>query len=243
MKKTAQDAPGTIFSSGVATHVSPLFEHVRPHSNGSCLPVIGTFRTAEDGVDAAVPVDAKNAPTATCKTAKNAVSHKRPHRLSFSGNEETRRRNDRTEAASVLTQIVSTEGFTPERSWNRARTVMAQRRVRTRLSRRLRDGVSLQKARGAFHRALLRMVAHVDDYRRGERSSRVRSGEHAQSEAGDSDGPDAGASEAARLLRVSVSVCCQGFVQRPTPACVGLWSWSSALSVSPWAPLPAPGFP
>jgi hypothetical protein len=92
MKKTAQDAPGTIFSSGVATHVSPLFEHVRPHSNGSCLPVIGTFRTAEDGVDAAVPVDAKNAPTATCKTAENAVSHKRPHRLSFSGKKKPEER-------------------------------------------------------------------------------------------------------------------------------------------------------
>jgi hypothetical protein len=39
----------------------------------------------EDGVDAAVPVDAKNAPTATCKTAKNAVSHKRPHRYLFFG--------------------------------------------------------------------------------------------------------------------------------------------------------------
>ena len=55
--------------------------------------------------------------------------------ISFSGKEETRRRNDSTEAASVPTQIVSTEGFTPnphmEQSWNRVRTVMAQRRVRT----------------------------------------------------------------------------------------------------------------
>jgi hypothetical protein len=73
MTKTAQDALRTIFSRGVATQVFPLFEHVHPHSNGSCLTVIETFRAVEDGVDAAVAVDAKNAPTATCKTAKNAV--------------------------------------------------------------------------------------------------------------------------------------------------------------------------
>ena len=30
MKKIAQDASGTIFSRGVATQVSPLFEHARP---------------------------------------------------------------------------------------------------------------------------------------------------------------------------------------------------------------------
>ena len=87
-KKTAQDAPGTIFSRGVAIWYPP-FEHVRAQRHVSCLTVLGTFRTGEDGVDAAVPMDAKNAPTATCKTAKNAVSHKRPHRLSFSGKEET----------------------------------------------------------------------------------------------------------------------------------------------------------
>ena len=79
-KKTAQDAPGTIFSRGSLSGIPPLFEHGRPHRHVSCLTVIEPFRAGEDGVDAAVPVDAKNAPTATCKTAKNAVSHKRPHR-------------------------------------------------------------------------------------------------------------------------------------------------------------------
>jgi hypothetical protein len=37
--------------------------------------VMRKFRTVEDGVDAAVPVDAKDAPTGTWKTAQTAVFH------------------------------------------------------------------------------------------------------------------------------------------------------------------------
>ena len=49
------------------------------------------------GVDADVPVDAQLAPTGTCKTAQNAVSHKRPHPSSVSRKDEQRK--DRTLAA------------------------------------------------------------------------------------------------------------------------------------------------
>jgi len=59
----AQDAPGTIFSTGVATLVSPLSTSRILEGDCRASIVIGKFRTVEDGVDAAVPVDAQNAPT------------------------------------------------------------------------------------------------------------------------------------------------------------------------------------
>jgi len=62
-KKIAQDAPGTIFSTGVATLVSPLSTSRILEGDCRASIVIGKFRTVEDGVDAAVPVDAQNAPT------------------------------------------------------------------------------------------------------------------------------------------------------------------------------------
>jgi hypothetical protein len=59
------------------------------------------FRAVEGGVDAAVPVDAKNAPTSDLENCKNRSFPQRPHRLCFSWKEEERRTNDKTEAASV----------------------------------------------------------------------------------------------------------------------------------------------
>jgi hypothetical protein len=44
-------------------------------------------------MDAAIPVDAKNAPTGIWKTAQNAVSHERPHPSSSVYEEERRRRD------------------------------------------------------------------------------------------------------------------------------------------------------
>jgi hypothetical protein len=41
-------------------------------------------------VDAAIPVDAKNAPTGIWKTAQNAVSHERPHPSSYLYEEDRR---------------------------------------------------------------------------------------------------------------------------------------------------------
>ena len=59
------------------------------------------FRAVEDGVDAAVPVDAKTAPTSDLENCKDRSFPQRPHRLFFSWKEEERRTNDKTEAASV----------------------------------------------------------------------------------------------------------------------------------------------
>jgi hypothetical protein len=44
-------------------------------------------------MDAAIPVDAKNAPTGIWKTAQNAVSHERPHPSSLMYEEERRKTN------------------------------------------------------------------------------------------------------------------------------------------------------
>ena len=44
-------------------------------------------------MDAAIPVDAKNAPTGIWKTAQNAVSHERPHPSSLVYEEERRKTN------------------------------------------------------------------------------------------------------------------------------------------------------
>jgi hypothetical protein len=42
------------------------------------------FRAVEDGVDAAVPVDAKNAPTSDLENCKDRSFPQRPHRSCFS---------------------------------------------------------------------------------------------------------------------------------------------------------------
>ena len=52
-----------------------LFEQASPQRSLSCLNVIENVRAVEDDVDAAVPEDAKNAPTRDLNTAKTAVFH------------------------------------------------------------------------------------------------------------------------------------------------------------------------
>jgi hypothetical protein len=59
------------------------------------------FRAVEGGVDAAVPVDAKTAPTSDLENCKDRSFPQRPHRLFFFWEEENRRTNEKTEAASV----------------------------------------------------------------------------------------------------------------------------------------------
>ena len=103
-KKTAQDAPGTIFSRGGATLVSPLFEHAHPQRRLSCLNVIEDFRAVEveveDDVDAAVPVDAQNAPTATWKTADSFPQA--PTSILFLGGRKKKGRPTGTNSATQL---------------------------------------------------------------------------------------------------------------------------------------------
>ena len=62
-KENRSGCPRNDFLEGGRYLVSPLFAHGRPQSNVSCLAAIATFRADEDGVDADVPVDAKNAST------------------------------------------------------------------------------------------------------------------------------------------------------------------------------------
>lgn len=70
MKKSVQNASGTIFSRGVATWVSPFFEGAHPHRTWSAGQRARQFSTVEDNVDAATPMDAKNAPTGVWKSRK-----------------------------------------------------------------------------------------------------------------------------------------------------------------------------
>ena len=100
-KKAAQDAPGTIFSRGGATLVSPLFEQAYPQRSLSCLNVIEHFRAVEDDVDAAVPEDAKNAPPRDLENCKDRSFPQRPHRSFFLGG---RKKNGRTNDLNSVTK-------------------------------------------------------------------------------------------------------------------------------------------
>src|SRR5437773_2799476 len=112
MKKPAQDAPGTTIGTSDDRQVPPISRLAYAQRSCSSLNVIENLRAVEDGVDAAVPVDAKNAPTSDLQNRKERGFAQRPHRSSFFSEEENRRTNDKTEAASVPIQTVSTEGFT-----------------------------------------------------------------------------------------------------------------------------------
>jgi len=68
--KTAQDAPGTIFLRGVATWVSPVLNNVHPQKALRLRLCRTRLRRTEDAVDAAIPVDAKNAPTRDLETTE-----------------------------------------------------------------------------------------------------------------------------------------------------------------------------
>src|SRR5262245_37147876 len=110
-KTIAQDAPGTIFSRGWLPLVSPLSVDAYAQRRFSRCQVMGQFRATKDSVDAAVPVDAQNAPTRDLENCTNRSFPQRPHRSSFSlikeGNNE--------ESCKYANLTFSTEGFTPPR--------------------------------------------------------------------------------------------------------------------------------
>lgn len=87
--RNAQDAPGAIFSRGVATPVSPLFAtRIGPE----VISAIEHFRDVEDDADAATPVDAQNAPTGVWKSRKEHEIPTAPTSIiCFSDEEEERR--------------------------------------------------------------------------------------------------------------------------------------------------------
>ena len=84
MKKPAKVAPGTTTGTADDLQVPPILRLAYPQRNRLSLNVIENFRAVEDGVDAAVPVDAKNASTSDLENCKNRSFPQRPHRLSFS---------------------------------------------------------------------------------------------------------------------------------------------------------------
>jgi len=95
MKETAQDAPGTTIGTSDDLQVPPISRLAYAQRSLSSLDVIETFRAVEDGVDAAVPVDAKNASTSDLENCKDRSFPQRPHRLFFL-EEKKRRTNDKT---------------------------------------------------------------------------------------------------------------------------------------------------
>jgi hypothetical protein len=94
-KKTAQDAPGTIFSRGVATWVSPLSEHAHRDQHRSPINMLEHFRRNEDDVDAGLPVDAKNASTRKLEKCKSALFHSAHIDPLFLQEEDKKTRNER----------------------------------------------------------------------------------------------------------------------------------------------------
>src|SRR5262249_18993718 len=108
-KNNRSGCPRNDFLEGVAALVSPLFVDAYAQRRFSRCQVMGQFRATKDGVDAAVPVDAQNAPTRDLENCTNRSFPQPPHRSSFSlikeGNNE-----ERCKCANL---IVSTEGFTP----------------------------------------------------------------------------------------------------------------------------------
>jgi hypothetical protein len=90
--KIAQDVPGTIFSKGALLWYPPVSTTRNLEDGFRGVNVIENFRTVEDGVDAAVPVDAKNAPTSDLENCKERSFPQRPHRSFFLQEEKERRR-------------------------------------------------------------------------------------------------------------------------------------------------------
>src|SRR5215468_590148 len=101
--KTAQAAPGAIFSRGVATRVSPLFEVALLQTTLSTLTALESFRARQDGVDAVVPVDAKNASTSDFENCTDRSFQQRPHRSLFLV--RRRREERRTHDGDTITEL------------------------------------------------------------------------------------------------------------------------------------------
>ena len=64
----------------------------QPRRTGFTVNVIRNFRAIEDGVDAAVPVDAKSASTSDLENCTNRSFPQRPHRSPFLQEEQEQRR-------------------------------------------------------------------------------------------------------------------------------------------------------
>jgi hypothetical protein len=101
-EKPAEDAPGATIVTSVNLQVPPIWELAYRERKRSCLSVIDTLRGDEDGVDAAVPVDAKNAPTSDLENCKERSFPQRPHRSLFLGRRKEERRTNYKNSATQL---------------------------------------------------------------------------------------------------------------------------------------------
>jgi hypothetical protein len=110
-EQTAQDAPEATSATSVDLQVPPISRLAYHERKRSCLSVIEHFRGDEDGVDAAVPVDAKNAPTSDLENCKERSFPQRPHRSLFLGiRKEERRTNDKNSATQLSTKSDQVQG-------------------------------------------------------------------------------------------------------------------------------------
>jgi hypothetical protein len=108
-RKESLRMPQERFLEGGGDSGIPTFGHGQPRKTGFAANVIRKFRAVEDGVDAAVPVDAKervhkrlgklHKPQFSTAPTPITVSHKRK-----------RNNEERCKCANL---IISTEGFTP----------------------------------------------------------------------------------------------------------------------------------
>src|SRR2546426_1505203 len=93
-ENTAQDAPGATVVTWVTLQVPPISRLAYRERKRSCLSVLETFRGDEDGVDAAVPVDAKNAPTSGLGKLQRAQFSTASTPITFSWKKKRRTKNE-----------------------------------------------------------------------------------------------------------------------------------------------------
>ena len=116
--KIAQDARGTTFSRGAL----PWYPPFRPRASSKAIVALqrGKSQTVEDGVDAAVPVDAQNAPTRDLENCTHRSFPQRPHRSSFFTRGKEQRRTlqvcqsdclNRGVHPTIVCQLVCQRGF------------------------------------------------------------------------------------------------------------------------------------
>jgi len=104
-EKPAQDAPGATIVTSVDLQVPRISGLAYRQGKRSRLNVIEHFRAVEDDVDAAVPVDAKNAPTRDLENCKDRSFPQRPHRSRFlARRQKERRTNDKNSATQLSTK-------------------------------------------------------------------------------------------------------------------------------------------
>ena len=111
---TTQDAPGTIFSRGVATLVSPLSSTPILKSTFRAGDVIDSLRPTEDDVDAATPVDAQNAPTGVWKSRSEREIPTAPTSIIFI---LKRRREEKKNEEQISSNQLSTKSDQIQQSY------------------------------------------------------------------------------------------------------------------------------